>query len=83
MAARHPGDWRSRPAHDMRAPKLGRRRKSRRLGRDAKDAPIRYPLEDAILATGRKTLIVSGVATEVIVLRSALSVVEHGPSAQV
>jgi nicotinamidase-related amidase len=37
----------------------------------------------AILATGRKTLIVSGVATEVIVQHTALSAVAHGLASQV
>ena len=51
--------------------------------RTTTDAFLHPPTREAILGAGRKTLIVSGVATEVIVLHSALSGVAHGFAVQV
>ncbi len=51
--------------------------------RTTTDAFLHAPTRDAILATGRKTLIVSGVATEIIVQHSALSGVAQGFAVQV
>ena len=51
--------------------------------RTTTDAFLDAPTRDAILATGRKTLIVSGVATEIIVQHSALSALAHGFQSQV
>ncbi len=51
--------------------------------RTTTDAFLHAPTRDALLATGRKTLIVSGVATEIIVQHSALSGVAQGFQVQV
>jgi nicotinamidase-related amidase len=51
--------------------------------RTTTDAFLDQPTREAILGAGRTTLIVSGVATEVIVLHSALSGVAHGLAVQV
>jgi nicotinamidase-related amidase len=47
------------------------------------DAFTHAPTRDAIMKTGRKTLLVSGVATEIIVQHSCLSGVAHGLDVQV
>ena len=47
------------------------------------DAFTHSPTRDAITQTGRKTLLVAGVATEVIVQHSSLSAAAHGFDVQV
>jgi nicotinamidase-related amidase len=51
--------------------------------RTTTDAFLHAPTRDALLATGRKTLIVAGVATEIIVQHSALSGAARGLNVQV
>lgn len=51
--------------------------------RTTTDAFTHAPTRDAIAQTGRKTLLIAGVATEVIVQHSALSGTEHGFHVQV
>ncbi len=51
--------------------------------RTTTDAFTHAPTREAIEATGRKTLLVSGVATEIIVQHSALSAAAHGFQVQV
>lgn len=46
--------------------------------RNTTDAFLHAPTRDAIAATGRKTLLISGVATEIIVQHSALSGAARG-----
>src|SRR5512142_2117517 len=51
--------------------------------RNTTDALLHPPTRDAIAGTGRSTLLVAGVATEVIVQHSALSAAARGWSVQV
>jgi nicotinamidase-related amidase len=51
--------------------------------RTTTDAFLHAPTRDAIVQTGRKTLLIAGVATEIIVQHSALSAVAHGMDVQV
>jgi nicotinamidase-related amidase len=51
--------------------------------RTTTDAFLHAPTRDAIAKTGRKTLLVAGVATEIIVQHSALSGAAHGLDVQV
>jgi nicotinamidase-related amidase len=51
--------------------------------RTTTDAFTHGPTRDAIVGTGRKTLLIAGVATEVIVQHTALSGVERGFRVQV
>ncbi len=51
--------------------------------RNTTDAFLHAPTRDAIAATGRSTLLVAGVATEVIVQHSALSAAARGLDVQV
>ena len=51
--------------------------------RNTTDAFTHSPTREAILKTGRKTLLIAGVATEVIVQHSALSGAAHGFDVQV
>jgi nicotinamidase-related amidase len=51
--------------------------------RNTTDAFLHAPTREAILASGRKTLLVSGVATEIIVQHSALSAASFGLNVQV
>ncbi len=51
--------------------------------RNTTDAFLHAPTREAILASGRKTLLISGVATEIIVQHSALSAASHGLKVQV
>jgi nicotinamidase-related amidase len=51
--------------------------------RTTTDAFLHAPTRDAILKPGRRTLLIAGVATEIIVQHSALSGVAHGLSVQV
>jgi len=51
--------------------------------RTTSNAFTHQPTRDAIVNTGRRTLLIAGVATEIIVQHSALSGAEHGLSVQV
>ena len=51
--------------------------------RTTTDAFTHAPTRDAIVGTGRTTVLVAGVATEIIVQHSAVSGVEHGLHVQV
>jgi nicotinamidase-related amidase len=51
--------------------------------RTTTDAHLHAPTREAIARTGRKTLLVAGVATEIIVQHSALSGAAHGLHVQV
>jgi nicotinamidase-related amidase len=51
--------------------------------RTTTDAFTHAPTRDAIMKTGRKTLLVAGVATEIIVQHSSLSAAAHGFEVQV
>jgi nicotinamidase-related amidase len=51
--------------------------------RNTTDAFTHHPTRDAIVKTGRKTMLVAGVATEIIVQHSCLSGVAHGLHVQV
>ena len=51
--------------------------------RDTTDAFTHAPTREAILKTGRKTLLIAGVATEIIVQHSALSGAAHGLDVQI
>ena len=51
--------------------------------RNTTDAFTHHPTRDAIAKTGRKTLLVAGVATEIIVQHSCLSALAHGFDVQV
>jgi nicotinamidase-related amidase len=51
--------------------------------RNTTDAFLHAPTREAIARTGRTTLLISGVATEIIVQHSALSAASHGLAAQV
>jgi nicotinamidase-related amidase len=51
--------------------------------RTTTDSFLHAPTRDAILKTGRRTLLVAGVATEIIVQHSALSGAAHGLDVQV
>jgi nicotinamidase-related amidase len=51
--------------------------------RTTTDSFLHTPTREAILATGRRTLLVAGVATEIIVQHSALSGAAHGLDVQV
>src|SRR5262249_29547618 len=51
--------------------------------RTTTDAFAHAPTRDAITQTGRKTLLVAGVATEIIVQHSSLSATAHGFEVQV
>jgi len=51
--------------------------------RTTTDAFTHAPTRDAIAKTGRKTLLVAGVATEIIVQHSSLSAAAHGFEVQV
>jgi nicotinamidase-related amidase len=51
--------------------------------RTTTDAFLHAPTREAIANTGRKTLLIAGVATEIIVQHSALSGVGHGLDVQV
>ncbi|HJZ73294.1 MAG TPA: isochorismatase family protein [Vicinamibacterales bacterium] len=53
------------------------------LVRTTTDAFTHVATRDAIMNTGRKTLLVSGVATEIIVQHSSLSAAAHGFEVQV
>lgn len=51
--------------------------------RNTTDAFLHAPTRDAILSTGRRTLLVCGVATEIIVQHSALSAAAQGFQVQI
>jgi nicotinamidase-related amidase len=51
--------------------------------RTTTDAFTHAPTRDAIAKTGRKTLLVAGVATEIIVQHSSLSAAAHGFEVQI
>jgi nicotinamidase-related amidase len=51
--------------------------------RTTTDAFLDAPTRDSILATGRRTLLVAGVATEIIVQHSALSAAAQGFAVQI
>lgn len=51
--------------------------------RTTTDAFLHAPTREAIVGTGRKTWLIAGVATEIIVQHSALSGVAHGLNVQV
>lgn len=51
--------------------------------RTTTDAFLHPQTRDAIAKTGRKTILIAGVATEIIVQHSALSGIEHGLQVQV
>lgn len=51
--------------------------------RTTTDAFLHAPTRQALASTGRKTLLISGVATEIIVQHSALSGASHGFDVQV
>jgi nicotinamidase-related amidase len=51
--------------------------------RTTTDSFTHAPTRDAIAATGRKTLLIAGVATEIIVQHTALSAVSHGYEVQI
>lgn len=53
------------------------------LMRNTTDAFLHGPTREAVLRTGRKTLLLAGVATEIIVQHSALSGAAHGLQVQV
>jgi nicotinamidase-related amidase len=51
--------------------------------RNTTDAFLHAPTRDAIISTGRRTLLVCGVATEIIVQHSALSAAAQGFQVQI
>jgi hypothetical protein len=53
------------------------------LMRNTTDAFLHEPTREAVLRTGRKTLLLAGVATEIIVQHTALSAVAYGLQVQV
>jgi nicotinamidase-related amidase len=50
--------------------------------RNTTDAFTHAPTREAVAQTGRKTLLVSGVATEIVVQHSCLSAIAHGYAVQ-